>query len=170
MNKAFLWAALWLLTLPAMAQSPAGQDKKEILEVVEVFRKSIVDKDSASFNQLFLYDSIPWIGITDDKSMAFIRKYYPEKGAVDPSSYKQFMNFVLTSKNKVEEKFFNVKVENDPLIASVTFDYSLWVDEEAQNWGKESWELLKVDGKWKIFSVSYSGYLAQVTPVPDNLK
>lgn len=170
MKKILLWAVLVLLTYPALAQTQTDQEKQQIQAVVETFRKSIINKDSASFNQLFLYDSIPWLGITDDKSMAFVKKYYPDKKALDPSSYKDFIKFIVTTKGKVEEKFFNVKIENDPLIASVTFDYSLWVDDKPQNWGKESWELIKVDGKWKIFFVSYSGYLAQVTPVPDNLK
>ncbi|MEJ8803599.1 hypothetical protein [Pontibacter sp. H249] len=170
MKNILLGAALVLLSVPALAQSKPDKDKQQILEVVETFRKSIINKDSVSFNQLFLYDSIPWLGITDDKSMAFVRKYYPDKKALDPSSYKDFIRFIVSTKGKVEEKFFNVEVVNDPLIASVTFDYSLWVDEKPQNWGKESWELMKVDGNWKIFFVSYSGYLAQVTPVPDNLK
>ncbi|GAB3202698.1 hypothetical protein ABID22_002771 [Pontibacter aydingkolensis] len=170
MKKILLWAALVLLMVPAMAQTQNDQDKQQIRAVVETFRKSIINKDSVSFNQLFLYDSIPWLGITDDKSMTFVKKYYPDKKALDPSSYKDFIKFIVTTKGKVEEKFFNVKVENDLLIASVTFDYSLWVDDKPQNWGKESWELIKVDGKWKIFFVSYSSYLAQVTPVPANLK
>ncbi|MBC5994774.1 nuclear transport factor 2 family protein [Pontibacter cellulosilyticus] len=170
MKKILLWVLLALLTVPAIAQIQADQDKQQIQAVVETFRKSIINKDGESFRQLFLYDSIPWIGITDDKSMAFVKKYYPDKKALDPSSYKDFMKFFTSTKSKVEEKFYHVEVVNDPLIASVTFDYSLWVDDKPQNWGKESWELIKVDGKWKIFFVSYSGYLAQVTPVPDNLK
>ncbi|WP_299825792.1 hypothetical protein [uncultured Pontibacter sp.] len=170
MKKILLAVMPLLLMVPALAQTQSDQDKQQLLEVVETFRKSIINKDSVSFKQLFLYDSIPWIGITDEKSMAFVRKHYPDKKAIDPSSYKEFIKFVVSSKSKVEEKFFDVKIEHDPLIASVTFDYSLWVDEKPQNWGKESWELLKVDGKWKIILVSYSSYLPQVTPVPANLK
>ena len=67
-----------------------------------------------------------------------------------------------------EDKFDHIEVTEDGTVASVTMDYSFWVDGEMSNWGNKYLGLIKIDGKWKITSVIYSIELTDFYKQPDH--
>jgi len=143
-----------------------SQEKLNIEKVVQHFRHSIIEKDSALFHGLFHDDPVVWIGVVRDKTQKKIL-------AQDPSStknffrdtYRSFFQYILKS-GKKEEKFENIKIINDDVIATVTFGYSFWNEKKMTNWGSEYWQLIKVEGQWKIVSVIYSYELTEFYPKP----
>jgi hypothetical protein len=71
--------------------------------------------------------------------------------------YAEFARFIETSKGAIEEKFYNVKITQDTNVAWVMFDYEFLIDGKAQNYGVETWQMMKVTGdKWKIASVMWT--------------
>lgn len=141
-------------------------EKYELETVVKHFQDAIKEKDSSLFMSLFLHDSIPWIGISEPASWAYHQSSYPNVKQVETGSCKAFIRYVVNFDGPMEEKFFNVNIQADSVLATITFDYSLWKKEEPYGWGKESWMLLKTNNRWKITAVYYSGTSHKVQPVP----
>jgi hypothetical protein len=78
-------------------------------------------------------------------------------GRLRAGGYAEFARFIGSSKGAVEEKFYNVKITQDGNVAWVMFDYEFLVDGKAQNYGVETWQMMKVaDDKWKIASVMWT--------------
>lgn len=63
-----------------------------------------------------------------------------------------------------EEKFEKIRIINDDVIASVSFNYSFQEENTITNWGSEYWHLIKAEGKWKIVSIIYSYENAKFFP------
>jgi len=57
---------------------------------------------------------------------------------------------VFQTFEQTKKKFYNIKIDNDESIATVSFDYSFWEKGQKMNWGKESWHLVKIKDSWKI--------------------
>jgi hypothetical protein len=126
--------------------------------------QSIVKKDSVTFNSLFFKGNVNWIGVIKEKSQAktiednpsIVKNYFT-------STYTSFIQSILRDK-KSEEKFENIVIQNDDAIASVTFDYSFWSEDSMTNWGNEYWQLVKINGQWKISSVLFSIEISKYYP------
>lgn len=169
MNR-LLTAVLILGTLAAPLQAATPeQDRANIQQVVETFRTSLIKKDPDSFVKLFYSDTIPWIGVTTDKTMA--REHAEKKDPNQPDAAKadtggnprQFIEGMSKSKNAVEETFDNVRIDTDGDVAQVWFDYVFKINGYKANWGKEAWHLVRSTDGWKISSVIYS---IEINPVP----
>lgn len=65
-----------------------------------------------------------------------------------------------------KEKFENIRIINDDVVASITFNYSFLEKNTVNNWGIEYWHLIKAEGKWEIVSVIYSYENAVYFPKP----
>lgn len=144
-----------LLSNFAFAQNSV-KEKAEIEKIVTQFKKSIIQKDSVTFYGLFHEDPVVWIGLVKNKSQQKRLELNPSKTKnYFKGSYQNFFSFILKKEQK-EEKFENIKIVNDDVIASVTFDYSFWIEGKMNNWGSESWHLIKANGNWKIVSIIYS--------------
>jgi hypothetical protein len=76
------------------------------------------------------------------------------------------VRYIGTSKDALEEKFYNVKIRTDGLLASVSFDYSFWSNNKKKNRGQENWELVFDGNNWKIAGAYYSYILESVTKQP----
>ncbi len=125
---------------------------KEVMQVVEDFRTSIIEKDEAKFVKLFYDKSIPWLGIYSEKRTGKL----PSQYGVDHGSYVGFIAWIVAVPDKVEEKFWDIEVATDGEIASVHFKYSFHVSDYKENWGDEAWHLVRTGDGWKINSVIYS--------------
>jgi CubicO group peptidase (beta-lactamase class C family)/diadenosine tetraphosphate (Ap4A) HIT family hydrolase len=138
-------------------------EKKAIENLMQTFMKCIINKDSTTFYSLFHTDPVTWVGISKEKSWQEDLKSNSKAKDFFKSTYRNFFKSLLKPK-KFEEKFYNTEIVNDREVASATFDYSFWVNDKKQNWGKESWGLIKTDGKWKITSVIFSFEYESVQP------
>ncbi|MDQ1095849.1 MULTISPECIES: YybH family protein [Chryseobacterium] len=142
-------------------------EKKEIETVVRQVKESIIRKDSATFYSLFHENPVVWIGMVKNRSQAKRLEVNPLNIKNDfKDTYENFFRYVLKP-GKKEEEFRNIRIINDDVVASVTFDYTFREGQTVTNWGCESWHLIKAAGKWKIVSVIYSIENAKFFPEPE---
>jgi len=163
---------LFVVLLIAMQHTHAQQltnNKKEISILIDRYSKSVIEKDSTTFYDLFNEGPVTWCAALKDRSQA---KLIAIKGAKEAGSnyfsgsYKGFLRslFRYTS---TEDKFDNIRIVEDGTVASVTMDYSFWANHKMTNWGGKYINLIKRDGKWKITSVIYSLELAEYYEQPN---
>lgn len=168
-----LFAVLVATMLSACAApSPRASneiDRQAIEQVVEAFRVSIIKKDKAQFMKLFYTDSIPWIGVTTDNSLASInaKRSAAGKEAIPKirggGNLTSFIESIVNSPHPEEETFDNVRIDSNGDVAQVWFDY-IYVDNGYKaNWGKEAWHLVRTADGWKITSVIWSVELNPVS-------
>lgn len=143
----------------ALAQTHPD-DQRQIEAIVETFRTAIIDKDVERFMTLFLHEDITWTGTT---SRATIARLAAEKDSKHPLPKKynngkprKFIEGIAKSKDALAETFENVRIDSDGEVAQVWFDYSFMVGSTRQNWGKESWQMVRSDSGWKIAAVVWS--------------
>jgi hypothetical protein len=150
--------------IPCMSfaqDAPSGQDtaaRKQIEQVIETFRTSIINKDKASLNTLPLNNNITFSGALGDETIAAIHAKRPDltSSNVMPMTYPGFVDYVTASSKHEEETFSNIGIQTDGTVASVYFDYTYNVDGKKTNWGHETWGLVKSSGNWKISSIVWS--------------
>jgi hypothetical protein len=162
---------LTIIFLTAVQQPFAQQptdNKKEISILIDKYTKSVIDKDSSTFYELFNDGVVTWCAAIKDRSQA---KEIEKKGlkAVGSNyfsgSYKGFLRSLFRYKS-IEDKFDNIRIVEDGTVASVTMDYSFWANNKMTNWGGKYLTLIKRDGKWKITSVIYSLELSEYFEQP----
>ncbi len=66
----------------------------------------------------------------------------------------------------IEERFYDPVIRTDGQIATVTFDYDFRAQGQIQNWGQESWQMVKTEAGWKILHLLFSVNLQLITPAP----
>ena len=165
----FLTAGL-LLSAPqlARAEDPA-HSRQQIEAVVDTFRTALIKKDKEAFLRLFVKEDIVWIGVTTDASveMLYANRPRPEMKRppkLFPGTLGGFIDAVAKDPTPVEEIFSNVRIETDGEVAQVWFDYIFMEGSYRANWGKESWQLVRLDAGWKIASVIWSQELNPAPP------
>ncbi|WP_299442987.1 hypothetical protein [uncultured Aquimarina sp.] len=141
-----------------------AQDSKEKLEhVIEDFRVSIIKhNDLEKFSNLFLHDSITWSAIFTNLSKKMVLRRRPDF-ILSSSDYKTFYKNLADGS---EEKFYNIDMDVRDEFATVSFDYTLAVNEEIKNWGTEYWSLMLVNDSWKITSVTWTMNIQQLEECP----
>ncbi len=162
------------LLLVSFASSGIAQNSKaesenaaQLKDVLKTFMECLVKKDNEKFYSLFHEDPVVWIGIYKEKSQ---QRRVQQNSAVKDFKSGSYKNFYQNLGKNAEEKFYNVVIEEDGYVASITFDYSFWANGKKGNWGKESWGLIKTNGKWKITSVIYSIELETVVKEPQHIQ
>lgn len=151
---------------PAFAQN-TDASKQQIEGVIETFRLAIINKDTASFMKLFLREDIAWTTAYSDGS---VERYNaglkdpkePRAKKVQLGSPRQFIESIARKKDARSETFSNVRIDTDGEVAQVWFDYTFMIGDYKNAWGKESWQLVRTEGGWKIAAVAWS---AEENPV-----
>jgi hypothetical protein len=137
------------------------EDIQAIQQVVEDFRLAIINKDGKKLSTLVLNSRILFTSPGDQKAVDKIRERDVNFDGVGVGGFYAFSNFVSTTPNKIEEKFYNIEITQDGVLAWVMFDYEFYENDKVGNYGVEHWQLRKTDGKWKIFSVIWSQYIPE---------
>lgn len=158
-----------LLLAPQQALAQESDSKQQIERVIETFRTAIINKDKDAFLKLFLKEGITWTGVTTDPSIERMYANRPNPAWGRPakifnSSPRAFIDFIAAEKAKVEETFANVRVDSDGEVAQVWFDYSFVSDGHKENWGKESWQMVRTESGWKIAAVIWSAEMNPESP------
>ena len=147
---------------PAAATTEAHPDKTataQIQDVIEVFRTSIIKRDQAAFERLFLHPGITWQSVKSDEALRRVRQKAPTASKLTVDTTKtpySFIAGIVADKDSSEETFDNVKIDTDGDIASVHFDYAFLRNGKETNHGQEAWHLLRTPDGWKIASVIWS--------------
>lgn len=144
--------------------------EQQIGRVVETFRSAIIEKDKEAFLKLFLKEDITWSGVTTDKSIDMLYANRPKPDMRRPpkvfnSNPRAFIESIVSEKERSEETFANLRIDSDGEVAQVWFDYSFLFDGRKQNWGKESWQMVRTEAGWKIAAVVWSQELSPPEPI-----
>jgi hypothetical protein len=133
MKKSMLIIAI-LSSLGCLAQQNSETAKQDIKKVLATYMNCLINKDSATFCNLFVLDSVCFYGVNSTDTYQEIIKNYPKAQLIQKDNYKNFIRFVVSSKKKAEEKYKNINIWNDNAIATLSFDYSFWIDDKETNW------------------------------------
>lgn len=158
MKKIYILSFILLTTVIQCFGQQKSDDNKKILAIINSYTRSVIEKDSTVFYSLFNDDHVVWCAALKDRSQAReIEKKGKEKVGSNyfSGSYKGFLRSLFEDK-ATEDKFDNIKIVEDGTVASVTMDYSFWIDNQMINWGSKHLNLIKRDNEWKITSVIYS--------------
>jgi ketosteroid isomerase-like protein len=165
----FMLSGLAVSPQYAVAQAADSNDKAHIERVIETFRAAIVNKDEDAFLRLFLKEDITWTGVTTDASIERMYANRPKLEMKRPfkffnSSPRKFISAIVKDKEKVDETISNVRIDSDGDVGLVWFDYSFVSGSYKENWGKESWQMVRTNDGWKIAGVVWSQELNPTPP------
>jgi len=156
MKKGLFICMTLLLTQIVFSQQKGIDNKKQIKEVLEIFMNAIETKDSIKIYSLFHDAPVAWVGVYKEMSQnKILEKDNTKINSFRNSDYKTWFRKIMKGDLK-QESFYNVEIIEDGAVASVTFDYSFWLNGKKNNWGKEFWHMIKVNENWKIVSVVFS--------------
>ena len=169
MNKKKAGAVLVvLLTCGLIAQAfaqgpepkfnPNSEDTTKIRGVLEEFRQDIIRKDGYAISKLLLNPNVLFHHTNTQEEVDGARKYNAQFDGIGPSQFDGFAKFLATSKDKLEEKFQNIEIRQDSPLGLVTFNYDFVINDKVTNSGIEHWQVCRIDGQWKILSVTWTSY------------
>lgn len=158
MKRILCLALAFVASIPLIVQATPESDK-EIKEVVEAFRRAIIERDEPGFLALFVSPEVTWQSVIEEGSLAQLRERDPD--AVKAKYRKElnaehFIDGIVASRNTSEETFSNIKIDTDGEVATVSFDYTFLSNGKKTNWGKECWLLVRTQEGWKITTLAYS--------------
>ena len=141
-------------------------NKIKLNQVIIDFEKSIEEKDSIRFNNLFFHDEVSFVGIMSEATEMSIKKNYPEFEGISSSNSSKFIREICKTGKKQKEKFYNIEIETDGIIASINFDYTFHSDGKMIQWGNEEWNLVYAEKRWLITDVIFSINFPSVEEFP----
>jgi ketosteroid isomerase-like protein len=156
-----LFASAALAAPPKAVSTP--EDVAAITAVTEQFQAALRSRDVKVLSALMLNSNIMWTAPMADQRVQQIRaELDPNFDGVRASGgYNDFAHFVKDAKLPIEERFYNVKITQDGDLAWVMFDYEFVGDGKVENYGVETWQMVKRGGQWKIFSVVWSVHIPE---------
>ena len=144
----------------ASAQDPEyksnADDLAKIRSVVEDFRQGVIRKDGDAITQLLLNRNVLFHHINSQEEVDSARKSNAQFDGVGPSQLDGFVKLLATSKDKLEERFRNVEIQQDGDLGLVTFNYDFVINDKVHHSGVEHWQMCRIDGQWKILSVTWT--------------
>ena len=135
-----------------------ADDITKIRALLEEFRQDIIQKDGYALTKLLLNPNVLFHHTNTQEEIDSARKLNAQFDGVGPSQLDGFVEFLATSKSKVEEKFSDIVIEQDGPLGLVTFNYEFVENDKVRNSGIEHWQVCKIDGQWKILSVTWTRY------------
>ncbi|TMM59449.1 hypothetical protein FEE95_08490 [Maribacter algarum] len=120
----------------------AQDSKQEVLNVVNTFFKTMQEKDSIAFNNLFLKNAYA----------------YSIRGQGDSARVKSSILKASNSENILEERLSEeeITIHVNKNVAAVWAPYDFWIDDKHSHCGYEVFTLIKKKAGWKIASLTYS--------------
>lgn len=183
-NRSTLICAVMLAaTIPAtaIAAQPAkpviapanNQDTRAIEQLITQFKAALAAKDAAALTALFHEGRVVWLASGHPESRTFVAKrtgkpvpVIQNEGAIGLLDQARAANIAI------EERFYSPTINSDGQIATLTFDYDFRANGAIQNWGRESWQLVKTDAGWRIvhllFSYTIQGIASSPYEAPTN--
>ena len=131
------------------------EDRRAIEQVVTDFQTALKTRNLRLLSSLMLNSDIPFSSPASPEAIKKIREAHDATAnGIRAGGYYDFASFIRETKVPVEERFYNVKITQDKHVAWVMFDYEFVADGKVENYGIETWQMMKnVDDKWKIASV-----------------
>jgi hypothetical protein len=135
-----------------------AQDTKLINKVIDDFQIAIKTKDRNLLTSLVVNPNILFESPMKPEDITTYRaKRDPAFDGLKSGGYQRFASFISEAPETLEEKFYNVKITQDGNVAWVMFDYEFVVAGKSENYGIETWQMIKLPGdQWKIASVMWT--------------
>ncbi len=166
MKNAIAIMILFSMSITACLAQEKSTDMIKLNQVLAEFEEAIINKDSVQFKQLFFHDKVAFIGRMSKVSEWTIKENYKEFEGLAISNCSKFIREICESEKKSVENFYNIKMETDGAIATISFDYSFYSGEKMIQWGNEHWNLVYADNLWLITDVVYSIRFPDVEEFP----
>ena len=161
-RAAFILVLTCGLIPQAFAQEPKfnsnPEDIRKIGDLLEEFRQDIGHKDGSALKKLMLNSNVLFHSIDNQEAVDNARKLDLQFDGIGPSVLDKFVTLLSTSKDKLEENFQNIEIRQDGDLGLVTFNYDFVENDKILNSGLEHWQVRKIDGQWKILSVTWTKY------------
>lgn len=158
-----------MVTTAATTQSVPQSDSAEIKSIMTSFDEAIAAKDLPKLTALFYEDKINWLATGHPESRAFAAKLTGMPVAVlEAQGANQMLDNPQVKQLALREHFGQPTIISDGQLASVTFKYDFRVNNAVQNWGLETWQMVKTEGGWKVVNLIFSYNVQQVAPEPEN--
>jgi hypothetical protein len=160
----FLALLMCGLASQASAQGPEpkfnsnADDIAKIRSLLEEFRQDVTHKDGYAITKLILNPDVLFHHINNQEEVDGARKQNAQFDGVGPSQLDGFVKLLATSKDKLEEKFYNIEIRQDGVLGLVTFNYDFVVNDKVTHSGIEHWQVCRIDAQWKILSVVWTVY------------
>ena len=149
-----------------IAQQSIGE--AEIRSLMSRFDAAIRAKDSKGLAALFYDGQINWKATGHPKSREFIAQMSKQEiRALEDQGAHQLIGDPAYEALRLAENFGPPTIVSDGQLATVTFRYNFTANDQIQNWGSESWQLVKAEDGWKIVNLLFSYTLTEVAPMPD---
>ncbi len=136
-----------------------ADDIGKISALLEDFRQDVIHKDGDALKKLLLNPNGLFHSIDDQQSVNDARKLDPQFDGIGPSAFGGFLTLLATSKDRLEETVYNTEIRQDGDLGLVTFNYDFIINGKVHHSGLEHWQVRKIDGQWKILSVTWTKYL-----------
>jgi hypothetical protein len=135
-----------------------GEDITRIRALLDEFRQDIIRKDGYALTKLVLNPDVLFHHTNSQEEIDSARKHNAQFDGIGPSQLEGFAKLLATSKDKLEEKFQNIEIRQDGPLGLVTFNYDFVINDKVHHSGIEHWQVCKIDGQWKILSITWTSY------------
>lgn len=140
----------------------SAEDQRAIKVVLATYTRAVSTSDEAVFSGILLNEQIPFFS-TDGLAQQHASQQLP-----DTRQYQGFRDAVFRSHQHLTQRFYNVNIEQDGELASVSLDFvTLVAGTQRGSYGWKTLQLIKVGGAWKIASEFYSAYSLHQSSVSD---
>lgn len=161
-------SAAALSSAPIQAATVSAEDRADIEALIARFQQAIATKDKPGMAALFYNQTVVWRASGHPASREALSRMTGEPAEVvqNEGAY-DFLDDPQLAAISIEERFYNPVIRSDGQIATVTFDYDFRAQGQIQNWGSESWQLVKTPDGWRILHLLFSVNLQMLVPAPE---
>ena len=164
MSAVFVALLIWGLASQVSAQDAGpkfnsnADDLAKIRGVLEEYRQDIIRKDGYAITKLVLNHNVLFHHINTQEEIDSARKRNAQFDGIGPSHLDELVEIFATSKDKLEGKLQNIEIRQDGPLGLVTCNYDFVINDKVHHSGLEVWQVCKIDGQWKILSVTWTSY------------
>ncbi len=128
-------------------------DTAAIGRLLDAYRAALKSGDQPAFAALLLNEHVPFLAVQSDA----LAKAKPD--GVDDQRYADFRTAVFGTAQRYEQRFDNVRIQQDGALAQVSLDFvTVDAGTDRGGYGWKTLELLKVGGQWRIASEFFTAY------------
>jgi hypothetical protein len=144
MKKLILFFLL-ALSIKSFGQESHNQDKKEILQKVQLFFDALEKQDTILFKSILLTNGQVW-AISEKENAA---KY-------STRNFSDFMKTLINPARIIQERMLSSEVKIHNRIAMAWVPYTLDISGKFSHCGVDLFTMLKTDEGWKIATAAYT--------------
>jgi hypothetical protein len=136
---------LLALSIKSFGQERHKQDKKEILQKVQLFFDALERQDTTLFKSILLTNGQVW-AISEKENAA---KY-------STRNFSDFMKTLINPARIIQERMLSSEVKIHNRIAMAWVPYTLDISGKFSHCGVDLFTMLKTDEGWKIATAAYT--------------